>query len=237
MHIKTLAFSILFCPALLGAQAVVTFDAGLEGWSGPQGPGGGTMIEQAGGNPGAHLRTVFNDFGVTFRTTSSPDFVFDYTTQPSLTLRVDLEVEAITFGGTPVPRPWLIALRDFDNPPSGFPWVSVWFKFADVSQATHGDWTTFSVSIADTAAADLPDGWGGFGAEDAVGNPMLPADRTFTDVLAGVDEVALTTLEPGFLFGFTDFDLRIDNISIVFDLIFADGFESGDTSVWDATIP
>ncbi|MEM7354846.1 MAG: PEP-CTERM sorting domain-containing protein [Acidobacteriota bacterium] len=215
------------------AQTVVTFDAGAEGWNGPQGAGGATTIETSGGNPGAHLRTVFNDFGITFDNSTNPDFVFDYTQQPTLTLGLDLKVDAITFSGMPVPRPWLLELRDLDAPPPGFPWVSVWFKFADVSQATHGDWTTLTVTLADTSVRELPAGWGGFGAEDALGNPMLPDDRTFADVLAGIDEVAYTTLEPGFVFGFTDFDVRLDNLSIdAGGLIFADGFESGNTSNW-----
>lgn len=215
------------------AQTVVTFDAGSEGWNGPQGVGGSTVIEATGGNPGAHLHTVFNDFGITFDNSTHPDFVFDYTQLPTVTLGLDLKVDAIDFSGSPVSRPWLIELRDLDEPPGGFPWVSVWFKFADIAQATHGDWTTVSVTIADTSAAALPAGWGGFGAEDPMGNPILPPDRTFTDVLAGIDEVAYTTLEPGFVFGFTDFDVRLDNIAIdTTASIFADGFESGDTSNW-----
>ena len=233
MRIARLLLPILLFPAVLSAQTVVTFDAGLEGWSGPQGPGGASSIEATGGNPGSNLRTQFNDFGITFSTETNPGFVFDYTTRSAVELRVDLEVESIFFNGVPVSRPWLVELRDVDNPPAGFPWVSVWFKFADIAQASQGDWTTFSINIADTGAVALPPGWRGFGAEDALGNPMLPADRTFTDVLAGIDEVAFTTLEPGFFFGFTDFDIRIDNIGITLDVIFADGFESADTSAWD----
>lgn len=219
------------------AQVTVTFDNGAEGWSGPSGAGGATVIEATGGNPGAHLRTVFNDFGVTFVNSTNPAFVFDYSQEPTVSLSMDLKVEAIDFTGTPVPRPWLVELRDLDNPPSGFPWVSVWFKFADISQASHGDWTTFTVTVTDTSVSELPEGWGGFGAEDAQGNPMLPADRTFADVLAGIDAVAFTTLEPGFLFGFTDFDLRLDNIQIDANALFTDGFESGETSSWSNTQP
>ncbi len=33
-------------------------------------------------------------------------------------------------------------------------------------------------------------------------------------MLAGADEIAFSTLQPGFLFGFTDFDMRLDNITI-----------------------
>lgn len=230
---------LLWCPLSASAQeTVVTFDQGTEGWIGPTGSGGATTIEPDGGNPGANLRTIFNDFGVTFRNDTHSAFVFDYTTVPSLSLGLDLLVESIEFSGTPVSRPWLIELRDRDNPPGGFPWVSVWFKFTDISAAGQGDWTAFDVTIADTSVRDLPPGWRGFGAEDSGGNPTLPADRTFRDVLAGIDEIAFTTLEPGFFFGFTDHDLRLDNIRIRrLGAFFEDGFESGDTSAWSAISP
>ena len=195
------------------AQTQTTFETGAGGWSGPTGPGGATSVEASGGNSGANMRTVFNDFGITFRN-SDPGFVFDYTQPASLTIGIDTLVHDIRFFGSPVPRPWLVELRDFDNPPGGFPWVSVWFKFADISAAQHGSWTRFEVTIDDTSATALPPGWGGYGAEDGLGNPMLPPGRTFASVLAGVDQVAFTTLEPGFFFGFTDFDVRIDNVSV-----------------------
>ena len=43
----------------------ITFDDGPEGWVGPAGPGGTTVIETSGGNPGNFMRTVFNNFGIT----------------------------------------------------------------------------------------------------------------------------------------------------------------------------
>ena len=231
----------LLCAAITIAPAAAqttttTFADGAEGWTGPAGPGGSTVIDATGGNPAENLHTVFNDFGITFRNDTNPGFVFDYTTSPTVTISVDVKVEDISFGG-PVSRPWLVDLRDLDDPPGGFPWVSVWFKFADISAATHGDWTTFTITIDDTSASDLPAGWQGYGAEGPGGEPMLPADRTFTDVLAGVDQIAFTTLEPGFFFGFTDHDVRLDNLSVGVPSIFADGFESGDTSAWSLVQP
>jgi hypothetical protein len=244
LTIVILAFSLL--GTVTAADTTVTFDGGTEGWTGPQGPGGSTFIEPAGGNPGANLRTIFNDFGITFSTDSNPAFVFDYTTSRSVTLGVDLRVSVISFFGSPVSRPWLVELRDFDGPPPGWPYVSVWYKFADVSAAAHGSWTSFSVTIPDTAARELPPGWGGTGAEDPVTfEPELPRDRTFASVLAGVDEIAFTTLEPGFFFGFTDFDVRIDNLTIAdplavpgesSSLVLAPGPSPGTLSVsWQAT--
>ena len=67
----------------------------------------------------------------------------------------------------------------------------------------------------DPTQTDLPQGWGGSGDEDPnTFEPILPADRTFADVLAGVDEVVFTTFVPGFFYGFTNFDLQVDNVSV-----------------------
>jgi len=189
----------------------VDFESGTEGWTGPQGPGGGTVVEATGGNPGAHLHTVFNNFGIEFRNQTNPAFVFDWTTVDSVTIGVDLEVENIAFFGTPVTRSWIVEIRDFDDA-DPYPWVSVWFKYDEVGA---GDWQSFSVTIDDTSATELPPGWGGYGAEDPdTFEPILPPDRTFADVLAGADEIVFTTYEPGFFYGFTDFDVRLDNITI-----------------------
>jgi len=193
----------------------ITFSDGAEGMIGPSGPGGGTTIEALGGNPGANMHTVFNNFGIEFRNSSNPAFVGDYTTGATVTLEIDVRVEDISFFGSPTSRPWILDLRDYDDPEPGFPYTSVWYKFADISASAHGSWTTFSITIDDTSSATLPPGWGGTGAEDPrTAEPTLPPDRTFAYVLAGIDEIAFTTLEPGFVFGFTDFDLRIDNVAI-----------------------
>ncbi len=210
-HWYVAAFSAILIAAGASADTVVTFDSGAEGWTGS----GNTFIDTTGGNPGNNLRTIFQGFGITFRNLSNAEFIGDYTESASKTLEIDTKVEEIDFFGTPVSRPWLVQLRDYDDPPPGFPYVSVWYKFADISEASHGSWTTFSVAIADTLATELPPGWGGTGAEDPqTFEPILPADRTFTDVIDGIDEIVYTTFEPGFFFGETAHDIRIDNVAI-----------------------
>ncbi len=205
----TAALLILGFCGIAAADTVVTFDAGTAGWTGIG------VIEPAGGNPGRHYHVVNPDtFGITITNNTNPEFIGDYTATPSVTLSIDLKVEDINFFGSPVSRPWLVDLRDYDDPEPGYPFTSVWYKFADVSEANTPDWTVLSVTIDDTRAAALPPGWGGTGAETGLGEPILPADRTFSDVLAGVDEIVFTTFEPGFFYGFTAFDLRIDNIAI-----------------------
>lgn len=217
-------------------STVTTFSAGAEGWVGPSGGGGATTLETTGGNPDHNLRTVFNDFGITFDNSTNAAFLRDLTAYDAVAIEIDLRVEVIEFFGTPVSRPWLVELRDTTDPEPGYPWTSVWFKFDDVASATHGDWTRFTVFVNDPDATELPEGWGGYGAEDKFGNPILPEDRTFASVLAGYDEIAFTTFEPGFVFGFTDHTVRIDNVALR-SALFGDGFESGGFAAWDDRVP
>ena len=196
------------------AQTVVTFGQGNEGWTGPQGVGGATFIDPALGNAAPALHTVFEDFGITFRTTTNAAFVGDYTQSPSVTLGLDVLTQSIQFFGQNVTRRLVVELRDHDNPAEGYPYTSVWATLGTLSSANAG-WQHLSVTIADTSATALPTGWGGYGAEDPVTfEPTLPPGRTFASVLAGVDELVFTTLVPGFFYGFTDFDVAIDNVSI-----------------------
>lgn len=195
-------------------QAIVTFDNGNEGWDGPQGIGGVTEIDPDFGNPAPSLHTVFNDFGITFSTATNEAFLGDYTQVPAVQLGLDVNTQFLNFFGQDVTRDFIVELRDFDNPPDGFPWVSVWYTLGTLDAADAG-WHNWSVAIADTSATELPAGWGGYGEEDPLTfEPRLPADRTFTSVLAGVDELAFTTFVPGFFFGFTDHDVAVDNIFI-----------------------
>lgn len=197
-------------------EVLVDFESGTLGWSGPAGSTGGTAIVPSGGKDGgAGLRTIFNDFFITYENSVNPAFVGDWSQYESVTLSVDLKVNKVEFFFSPVSRPWLVELRDYDSAQGGYPWSSVWFKFADVSSVTHGDWTTFSVTINDPDSTTLPPGWKGYGADDpATFEPILPVGVTFADILAGVDEMVFTTGEPGWFFGFTDFDFVLDNISI-----------------------
>jgi hypothetical protein len=224
-------------PAAAGTElsSTTTFSAGAEGWVGPSGGGGATTLVETGGNPDHNMRTVFNDFGITFANATAA-FVADLTPFQAVAISIDLKVEEISFFGTPVSRPWLVELRDTTDPEPGYPWTSVWYKFDDVAVETHGEWTRFTVFVNDPAAEELPAGWGGYGAEGDLGEPMLPKDRTFASVLAGYDEIAWTTFEPGFFFGFTDHTVRIDNPTLASG-IFGDGFESGMPDAWSVTIP
>lgn len=203
----TLLAAAIVGTAVADSTTTVTFDNGREGWTGV-----GT-VEAAGGNPGANL-AVFNPdtFGLVYANSTGP-WADDFSQYDSITISSDVLVNSITFFGQPVTREWIVEIRDFDNVPPGYGWVSVWVNAGTLQAGP--DYMTHSVTIDDPTSVELPAGWGGTGAEDPnTFEPILPANRTFADVLAGADEVVLTTFEPGFFYGFTAFDMRIDNISI-----------------------
>jgi len=219
MNLRDTAFGLGVLAMLAsgaGAQTVtVDFSNGAEGWRGPpNNDAGGTTIEPTGGNNGEYMRTQFNDFGVSFRNTSNPDFLSDYTTSDEITLSIDLQVELINWNGQDTSKPWLVDLRNYDIAQGGLPWTSVWFLFDNISQANNGDWTTYSVTF-DPNSTELPMGWGGYGDEDPdTFEPILPEGVTFAEVVSSVDEIVFTTLQPGIFFGFVDHTIGIDNITI-----------------------
>ncbi len=192
---------------------VVTFDNGTEGWEGPQGFGGTSFIDTTHGvGGGAGYRTQFNDFGIIFRNNTNAAFVQDLSQYQEVTVSVDLKVDQIgTF--LPVPRPFMLELRDYDATQGGYPWSSAYFVFDWVSQDTYSDFVTLSVTFDATSAA-LPAGWGGFGADGPNFEPVLPAGVSFMDILAGYDEMVFSTFEPGFFFTQDFYDMTLDNITI-----------------------
>lgn len=206
--------ALLAASTALADTTTTTFENGLEGWEGPQGFGGSSQIVPD-GNPGNAYQTTFNDFGVTFSNTTNQAFLGDYTQYGSVTISIDVRVDTLNFFGLDVSRSWLLDLRNTEAAVgSDFPWFSTYFVFDTISQAANADWTTFSVTF-NSNDADLPAGWGGYGAEDPVTfEPRLPAGETFASILSSVNEIAFTTLEPGFFFGFSDHTILIDNISI-----------------------
>lgn len=201
-------------PTALAQSTAVTFDDGAEGWIGPTGPGGTTSVVSTGGNPGANMRTVFNNFGITFANSTNAAFTGDFTNADSVTIAIDVRVENLAFFGSQVTRNLVLELRDTTNPPAGYPWQSAWVVLSPISLAATGSWKTFSATFDPNSTA-LPAGWGGYGAEDPVTfEPELPAGTTFRDIVSDIDTMAFTTLQPGFFYGFTDFTVRIDNIRV-----------------------
>lgn len=216
---KTLTM-LLLATAQLAAHAAspastVTFDNGLEGWV-PMQPAdgiGGSGIDHSLGNGAPALRTAMENFGISWTNTSNASFVRDYTAMAGVTFGIDVSTQSIRYFNQEVTRNLVLELRDYDNAANGLPYTSVWYNLGTLDASKPG-WQHLSVTIGDTSATGLPSGWGGYGAEDANGMPMLPSGRTFASVLAGVDEIAFTTYVPGRMYGYTDYDVAIDNISV-----------------------
>jgi hypothetical protein len=216
-----LSIGFLIAGPLAAQTTVVTFDNGGEGWD-----GNGT-IETDGGNPGANFHFVIENFGIEIRNDSNPAFTGDFTASSEITVGMDALVNSITFDGSEVSRDLIVEFRSHTLAQNGYPYTSVWYDLG-LLQANPA-WSSFSVTFA-PASVDLPAGWGGYGAEDPITfEPMLPPGVTFADVMASTDELAFTTYEPGFFYGFTDFDVRFDNLSIARtdanDTVFGDGFD------------
>ena len=196
-------------------QVVTTFDNGTEGWS----VSGRDDISGAGGNPGANMDVILIDvFGADIRNNTNADFLGDYTANGSFTMSIDIRTNNIDFFGQQVVRDLIIDFRDYTND-QGYPWTSVWLNLGLLDASASGDngdgWVTYTFTVENPNAADLPPGWNGYGYEDPVTfEPTLPPGRTFESVLASVDEIAFSTFVPGFFFGFTNFELQIDNITL-----------------------
>lgn len=191
---------------------VANFKRHAAGWSGPQGAGGGTQINPEIGDAAPALHTRFTDFGVTFRN-RQPAWLAPFKAPGSVMVAVQSNTTDIQSGVRQVPRDLVLELRDYDNPPAGYAYVSVWTTLGTLA-ANRPGWRLMSATIADTQAAALPRGWGGTGATNDNYEPQLPADRTFADVLAGADEIVLTTLVPGYMYASARFDVALDNIVV-----------------------
>lgn len=198
----------LLASAASADTTVVDFSNGWQGFTGD----GNSVIHPSGGNPGAHAQTIHNNFGIEWSTQTNPAFTGDFSQYSSVTISIDVKVEQISFFGSPVSRNLILDLRSFSLAQGGYPWASAWYNLGTMS--TGMNWTTFSVTFDPNSPA-LPQGWGGSGAEDPnTFEPILPPGVTFADVLQNVEELSFTTYEPGWFYGFTDFNIRIDNIRI-----------------------
>lgn len=189
--------------------SVVDFSNGTQGWHNPV----NSWIDSSLGNAAPAYRTQMVDtFGLTWQNSSNA-LLDAFAPNKTVTLGLDFQALSITYLGNEVARNLVVELRDYDNTSGGYPWTSVWFDLGSVDASNPG-WSHLAVTIDNTSASTMPTGWGGYGDENAFGEPVLPAGRTFADVLAHADTVVFTTYVPGYMYGYTNYDVAIDNISI-----------------------
>jgi len=203
--------SALACLALAAAgtagaasAATTTFSNGDEGWI------GNAEVDASIGAPAPGFHSLVENFGLTWRNSTNPDFIGDYTATLDLTISLDVLTNSISFAGTEVSRGMFVWLTDIGDPADFTDDVSLVYQLGTLSSDL-GDWQHLAVTIADTRAVALPTGWIGV---DGDGNTALPAGRSFSDVLAHVGEITFSTYEPGYFYGFTDFDVVGDNFTV-----------------------
>ncbi len=189
------------------------FSDGASRWKGPSGNGGATFVDPQLGDAAPALHTQFYDFGITFSNKGTR--WLEALKHPG---RVEIGLKADTFSifffSREVSRTLVLEIRDHHNPPAGYPYTSVWVPLGTL-QKDHPGWHRYAVRIDDTQSVDLPAGWGGDGAYDPVTyEPILPPGRTFANVLANADEIAFTTLEPGWFYDMAQYDVAIDDVFV-----------------------
>jgi hypothetical protein len=213
----TCVIGLVITVAAVSAQpgdTVVGFDGGDNG-----GFTGNAFFESSGGNPDGNAHFLLETFGIELRSgapgeNSNPAFLGDYSGSGLVTIGLDVRVDDLNFFGTPTGRNLGLVFVDHDNVGPSGP-AGVWYDLGVISEATTSDWTRFELSFDDFDSETLPEGWVGFGDEDPnTFEPILPEGVTFASIFEDVDEFRITTFEPGFFFGFTNFDARFDNISI-----------------------
>jgi len=216
-----LSIGFLMAGPLAAQTTVVTFDNGGEGWD------GNGLVEQDGGNPGANFHFFVNNFGIEARNDTNTAFIGDLTGASEVTVGADALTNSIQFEGTEVSRELIVEFRSSSLAQDGYPYTSVWYDLGTIQAGS--EWGAFQITFT-PSSTELPAGWGGYGAEDPITfEPILPPGVTFADVMASVDELAFTTVEPGFFYGFADFDVRFDNLfidrTVDTDTVFGNGFD------------
>ncbi|MCA9242717.1 MAG: hypothetical protein KDA32_02085, partial [Phycisphaerales bacterium] len=194
-----------------------TFANGIEGWGVFYDNDGflGDFLETEDGHPDENLRwTMVNTFGCTFKNTTNLNVIGDYSRySDGVRLAVDIRVDDISYFGRQLTRNLIVELVDRIGDPNEFiqP-VTVYYNLGPIRVGEPNDpntwfdlpqWQSFEVVIDDVTSTSLPPGWGGTGDEDPMTfMPILPARRTFADVLQNVDEIHFTTYEPGYFYAF-----------------------------------
>jgi len=192
------------------AEQVASFSSGYEGWEGD----GISVVDYAAGNPLPSL-ALRNDMWFAEFSTRSPAWMQVLKTGRRVVVSVDVHTRDILYLGAQVERPLQVEFRDYTTPNFPYPYTSVSATIGTIKRDPNPKrWNHLEIEIADTQTSALPVGWTGFGAEDAQGNPVLPEGRTFANVLANATEIALTTKRPGYVSGFLQWDVSIDNVRV-----------------------
>lgn len=191
------------------------FETGTGGWQFQ-----GNELLFPGGNPGNYLGIpLIDSFGITFGTSdASSPLIGDLTGYAGLEISFDMRTfQFRNFAGEPIDpasRPLVLQFIDRGDPDDFLDDVSVYIVGQHIPYEKDG-WSRITFSVPTTTGDLLPDGWGGTGDEDPdTFEPILPSNRTFESVMANVDEVMISTFVPGFFYGFTFWEIGVDNLLV-----------------------
>ena len=228
------AAALALVAALAAAPAVAadfteTFDGGsnVGGWTFGT---GNEVIEGSGGNPGAYLHDTFVDtFAPQPRTSQPSIFTGDLRQLGVTSIGIDLITHSVDFSAEG--RPLTLMLVSDEGTPANFDddWAAYIMGPSNVPLPGEG-WISYSFDVPSQETA-LPAGWAtiAFGASSP---PEPDSNQLITDVA----EVRFFYGDPTMFFIYQVWNLGLDNPTISYGL-FDDGFESGDTSAWSATVP
>jgi hypothetical protein len=223
-----LALALAAAPAL-AETFTETFDGGsnVGGWTFGT---GNEVIEAGGGNPGAYLHDTFVDtFAPQPRTSQPSIFTGDLRQLGVSRIGIDLITFSVDFSAEG--RPLTLMLISDQGTPANFDddWAAYFMGPSNIPLPGEG-WISYSFDVP-SQETSLPAGW----ATVAFG-PSSPPEPDWNQVITNVAELRFFYGDPTMFFIFQGWNLGLDNPTISYGL-FEDGFESGDTSAWSATMP
>ena len=206
-----------------------TFDGGsnVGGWTFGT---GNEVIESGGGNPGAYLHDLFVDTFAPQPRTSQPSIFTGNLRQLGVSrIGIDLITFSVDFSAEG--RPLTLMLISDQGTPADpdDDWAAYLMGPSNVPLPGEG-WISYSFNVP-SQETSLPAGW----ATLAFGSSS-PPEPDWNQVITNVAELRFFYGDPTMFFIFQGWNLGLDNPTIDYGL-FEDGFESGDTSAWSATVP
>ena len=175
--------------------------------------GPGETIEAAGGNPGAYYHSPTLDTFAPQPRTSGPDSVFtgNYRTRNITAIGLDLITISVDFSAAGRPLT-LMLVSDAGTPADpNDDWAAYFMGAVNVPVPGQG-WASFSFAVP-SQSTSLPAGW----QTIALGPNSPPPD--WNDVITDVDQVRFFYGDPTGFFIFQMWNVGLDNVSIVGDVV------------------
>ncbi|MFT5048743.1 MAG: hypothetical protein ACI8QZ_000130 [Chlamydiales bacterium] len=175
------------------------------------------VFQPTGGNPDAHLNFFFENFFIRIYDATDPAFTGDYSRKGRVMISADLRWRVVNFFGTNVRRDLFFMIWDEYVDENGVDRKHVLLKPVGKvrGQGPHAPWRTSRVRLPNPDADGLPGGWFYWPFDGSIEpSHTLPVGVTVADIMSSVDRVQWSTATPGQFFGFTTFDVSVDNCSI-----------------------